>query len=613
MQSKRSFFNPTLFRKNLSRTWPLWGGVSLVGSLAPLYLLLALASQEIGRTASPQDVATALYQAVTLLVPGVSFVYAALCAMLVWNYLFSARAVGMMHALPIDRTGLFITNTLSGLAMALIPYVIVGGLTCLAALTAGGFPVTAVLQAVLAVLCMTVLFFGIATLCAMVTGSLFAMPIFYALANFLSLLLDSLVRSMSQTFLVGITGAGSSPVMGWLSPLTYIYSVFGFQRVWEDGALVVQELHGLGTVAVYGLVGIALLAASWLLYRLRHSESAGDVVTFRWLRPLFRLGVALLSALTLGWLLYIALWGPFFQRGIYADAVPMAVCLSLGGALGYYIASMLLDKSLRVFRGSWKGILTVCAACAVLVLCMRLDVTGAERRVPELDQVSAISAGISGNMPTLQVDALAEPELAERILDLHRAVAEDADYIRSAGNPSDSEGRIHLNLNYTLQDGSTLHRTYSLPLTRARAAEADTYDAKALAMATDRTLWLRSKEIPRGYRMVGAEVCLSTDSADTWLEGADARRLHEAAIADLAAGRGLETPSKPEEFFRGEVSTAATVETHQALGTLQFELVDVESSLSRSIRLDLTADMTGTLAVLKDLGLLPGELAASGK
>ena len=69
----------------------------------------------------------------------------------------------------------------------------------------------------------------------------------------------------------------------------------------------------------------------------------------------------------------------------------------------------------------------------------------------------------------------------------------------------------------------------------------------------------------------------------------------------------------PEEFFRGEVSTAATVETHQALGTLQFELVDVENSFSRSIRLDLTADMTGTLAVLKDLGLLPGELAASGK
>lgn len=88
--------------------------------------------------------------------------------------------------------------------------------------------------------------------------------------------------------------------------------------------------------------------------------------------------------------------------------------------------------------------------------------------------------------------------------------------------------------------------------------------------------------------------------------GGRRRRLHEAAIADLAAGGGWRPPSKPEEFFRGEVSTAATVETHQALGTLQFELVDVENSFSRSIRLDLTADMTGTLAVLKDLDLLPG-------
>ena len=25
MQSKRSFFNRTLFRKNLTRFWPLWG------------------------------------------------------------------------------------------------------------------------------------------------------------------------------------------------------------------------------------------------------------------------------------------------------------------------------------------------------------------------------------------------------------------------------------------------------------------------------------------------------------------------------------------------------------------------------------------------------------
>ena len=42
MQSKRSFFNRTLFRKNLTRFWPLWSIVSAVGSLMPLYVLLEL-------------------------------------------------------------------------------------------------------------------------------------------------------------------------------------------------------------------------------------------------------------------------------------------------------------------------------------------------------------------------------------------------------------------------------------------------------------------------------------------------------------------------------------------------------------------------------------------
>ena len=42
MQSKTSFFNRTLFRKNLTRFWPLWGGASFLGSLFPLALLLQL-------------------------------------------------------------------------------------------------------------------------------------------------------------------------------------------------------------------------------------------------------------------------------------------------------------------------------------------------------------------------------------------------------------------------------------------------------------------------------------------------------------------------------------------------------------------------------------------
>ncbi len=628
MPSKRSFFNLTLFRKNLGRFWPLWGGASLVGSLGPLYLLLAMLSEKSWKLAEAENFARGLYQAAELLVPGISFAYAALCAMLVWSYLFSPRAVGMMHTLPVTRTGLFVTNTLSGLTMALIPYVTVGSLTCLVALAGGVFPLAAVLQTVLTVICLTVLFFGIATLCAMVTGNLLALPVFYLLANFLSILLDGLASVQGQTVLVGVSG-GSSAVMVWLSPLVHTYGVFHYYREWVSEDVLVQGLQGLGTVVIYGLMGLVLLAAAWQLYRLRRSESAGDVVAFRWLRPLFRLGVALLSALTLGWLLYLLLWAPFFQRGVYAEAVPMAVCMSLGGILGYYIASMLLEKSLRVFRGSGKGVLAVCALCAAFVLCLRFDVTGAERRVPELDKVVQINVKVGGSMPAFTLETEEEPELAERILDLHRAVVSDVGHIRAMSSGDDVDS-IYLNLVYTLRDGSTLQRHYSLPLTRERAAEADTYDAKVLDLATDRSLLLRSKAIPSGYRLVGVDVSFTAvenaDAAAAWLEGADARRVHEAMMEDLAAGRGPDELDTAEDFFNEEAgftgpgayaefteqdtSAQKTVDTVEILGYLRFGLVDVENGRSKGISQNVTADMTATLAALRELNALPAEILA---
>ena len=40
MQSRISSFNPTLFRKNLTRFWPIWGMASFIGVLCPLILFM---------------------------------------------------------------------------------------------------------------------------------------------------------------------------------------------------------------------------------------------------------------------------------------------------------------------------------------------------------------------------------------------------------------------------------------------------------------------------------------------------------------------------------------------------------------------------------------------
>lgn len=151
MRSKTSCFNGTLFRKNLSRYWPLWGLASFGGAMFPLAMLLELLHNGF-RFWSPLETRQAYYTVLSYGVPVISIVYAILCAMAVWSYLYNARSVGMMHTLPIRREGLFVTNVLSGLTMMAIPYAVTGVLLVLVTMLFGGFEPMGVLVTVLGVM-----------------------------------------------------------------------------------------------------------------------------------------------------------------------------------------------------------------------------------------------------------------------------------------------------------------------------------------------------------------------------------------------------------------------------------------------------------------------------
>lgn len=479
MPSKRSFFNRTLFRKNLSRSWPLWVLLSIAGAMVPLYILLELIQAPRGSlNPLPSDFAAGLYQAVTIFAPGFTAAYAILCAMLVWGYLYNPRSVSLFHSLPVDRTCLFVTNALSGLTMIAIPYAVTGLLLCLLAACWGFFHLAAAVNTILAVILLAVTFFGLATLCAMLTGNIFALPAFYLLVNFLSPILESLIFNMAQQFLVGVGSAANR--FNALSPIVQIYTSFSayFERYTSDGDQT-AALRGLWVVALYALAGVAMLALAWFLYQRRHSERAGDVVAFRWLRPVFRYGVALLSGLTVGRLLYYLLWESLFQKGSYADVLPLFVCVALGGLLGFYAASMLLEKTRRVFRGSLLGAGIVCAGAAVLCLLVSVDVFGVERRVPDMDEIKSVRLEDRG-IVSGPFDPEEDPEQVEAIRVFHQALVKDRNYIRSYHPDWDhEEGKAfshYIWLTYELTDGTTLSRQYDLWITEDRVETAGTYD-----------------------------------------------------------------------------------------------------------------------------------------
>ena len=553
MRSKTLYFNGTLFRKNLSRFWPLWGGAAFLGSLFPLAMLLNLMSLTQAERPAALDFTGLYYETLNHAVPAISLLYAILCAMAVWSYLYNSRSVGLLHTLPIRREGLFLTNLLSGMAMMLIPYAVVGALSLLISAAFGALDMGPYLVTVLGVAGESLFFFASATLVAMVVGNLLALPALYLLLHFLAVLLEWLFGMLAQGFLFGLeSGYQISTAAAWLSPVVGLMEHVDVDRTYQTipvngGADVVQELQSVSlengwVIGVYALAGVVLLALAWLLYRRRRSESAGDVVAVGALRPLFRYGLAALAALVGGVALYELVWRSFRYEEYY-EAAPMAVCMLIAGAIGYYAASMLLAKSLRVFRGSWKGLALVAAGCAAVCCVLHFDLLHVEDQVPQVQETETLEFRVAGNSYTLyggQDDAL-----MEQLRQLHQAIVAEEGYIVSESaaahdmaDPSlETVTWASLRLEYTLKNGDQVRRWYSVPLTRDRLDQPETYDGLMDALVNGEEL--KNRRLHRNdpaYQIVSGELHLDASRTHATLGSREAAAILEAVYHDCDSG-----------------------------------------------------------------------------
>ena len=544
----------TLFRKNLTRFWPLWGGASFLGSLFPLALLLQLMRGRVDLI-EPLSVTEMYYSVLCYGVPILSLLYAILCAMLVWSYLYNSRSVGLMHTLPITRRGVFVTNFLSGMAMMLIPYAIVGTLCVLISLAYGVLEPVGLLVTVLGVLGESFFYFASATLVAFMVGNVFALPAVYFLLHFLAPLLDWLLCLFAGNFIFGLDSYYSG-VVEFLSPTVYLVERVNVNCTYEEVQVVTELTHTDGyitrltavtlenawLIGVYALVGVVFLALAYVLYARRRSESAGDVVAVGWMKPVFRFGLAALAALLGGQALYALFWDSF-QSGSYYDALPMAVCMLVAGTIGYYAASMLLAKSLRVFRGSWKGLILVAAGCIALCCVLRFDLLGISRRVPEASQVQKVEFYAADN--TYRLYPGEDDALLEQVRSLHKAIVADQDYVRTYEDSDrrylavsdDTMTETYIRFIYTLNNGLQVERRYSIPLTKYRIKQEGTYDNLLDTLVNSETM--KARRLHAGddrYTIISGDLYLESSGDYFDLSSREAAAVLDAVAKDAAGG-----------------------------------------------------------------------------
>ena len=474
MPRKTSFCNAALLRSDIKRYWPLlFLYVAVWVVILPMQILSA--SRECDGVA--EGIMTVLqlrqHNVIIQSIPAsvvMSLLFGCFAAMAVWSYLMSGRTVGLMHALPVTRTQAFFSHILSVLGALTAGNVLIFLLT---ALCSAGFSYvdwTALGTWLLLTELMALFFFALGSLCAMVTGWLLAVPVLYGAMNVVALLLYAVISTMTQMFYFGYSSSDIPEFITWLTPVGRIWAAVANGsaqpiEVQFREPIGTQSYHrfqlpasAFSTCIIYAAVGIALLALVWWLYKKRPSETAGDAMSFRWLRPIARWSIGLCGGLGLGLFLNYVILGSSFAG--------LLICQLVMGVICFFAAQMLLKKKFRIFNKRWwLETAAMVLVLAAVTVCVKLDITGYQHRVPDAEDVTSVR--FSASYADFTAD---DPAAVESVISLHRAILEQYDetgerlenqtYLDTEGGPT----TCYVRVDYQLRNGTSLRREWRVSI-----------------------------------------------------------------------------------------------------------------------------------------------------
>ena len=458
MRLKVSFCNKTVLKTDIVRYAPLWGGYTLM--LALLTLMCIRAPGESPEYAYAEMVR--LFSARAGHMVFINGFYALAVVQALWGDLLTPRLCNSLHAMPVTRDGFFGAHLVSGVLFAIVPNVLVYSL---AALMVPGEIAAAPLMT-LAAACLQYLFYlGAALVAVQLAGNRMGMVLAYGMLNFFSILVywfcaevftpltygtEANVNWMANICPTVVMYRGSyfTPLEHYLdTPTASIYYYDGMER----GRLWVPAM-------ACALVGVGLIALAQFLYRRRKLESAGDLLAYPGLAPVFLVMNTLMVA-------------AFVHLGVSLmdfEAVSQYFFLPLGLIVGYVSGLMLLRRTTRVFRKRLllplAGILVLCA----LTVCgIYTDVFKVIRRVPQENQVMSVTVEpVNGNYGRKPLE-VTDREKIQAILSYHRESLNGwQDQVRDALLQKTSCWKpgayFNVRLEYKLENGRTMARRYAL-------------------------------------------------------------------------------------------------------------------------------------------------------
>lgn len=463
MKSKTSFFNKTIYKKNLSRFFffpvlyflALFVGTSCYAILERLELLKHK-DVYVQTLQNNSDLHDAIMNSnVPLLVA----IYMILTTLAVFSYLYQRRSCNMMHAFPVNREILFGTGVLSVLTMTLVPQfmiAIINSIICVA-FDAGSIAWVSWYW----FLCMIgydLLFLGIALFTAMISGQIITNFVFYWIFNFMFLAAEFIIRFLLSFMCFGMHSTdGYQHSFLYLTPAAYLQNHTDLIVEETTSCIYHVDPHALTLLLVYAIVGLVLGLVSYALYQRKPLESCGDFIAVSFMKPVFTFCMTFFTSILLMVGVGYALTNLLGRNNTLLLIISVLFCLVISFIL-YLLFYMLVDHSIHVCNRKHIKTWGICAGVLLgFFFLIYVDLFGIEKYMPDPSDILQADVSCGEALYSLR-----DPDEIEQMLDIHQKIIDDkaelTDYARLSDEPY-----VGMQITYVLKDGTCVNRSYNLP------------------------------------------------------------------------------------------------------------------------------------------------------
>lgn len=460
MKSKTSFFNKTLFWKNITLYWPMWTIYTLILIFLQPVNFWSCATNWKYETSNLysnhlDDFVSVLYMDIYVILIACMALFT---GMALFHYLYNQKSANMIHAFPVDRKQLFGTNVISSLCFLIVPQMISGLLLMIVAVSNGITEIYYVLYWLGLSIATDITALAIVTFCAMITGHLLALPVYAVIFNYLSYWIYFVAYVGITEFGFGVNSLGNRflKMAGIFSPLECFYVDIGLYKDFNEmGECIGMGVYGIDILLGYLLGAVVLYAAAYILYQKRHIEQAGEFLVVNWLKPVFYFAAEISGGIFCGLMLKELL----ASLGIIVSFLATILLILGMGVVAYFAANMIIRKSFHVFqKKNWIN----CAVYSVLLLLTTFGFYGIAKNYedyqPEISELTSASIHLDYSLTFKGEDI-------DKILEIQKSILEQEKICNDEGNLS--EGYDFVSISYELKNGVSIYRSYKIPTNSA--------------------------------------------------------------------------------------------------------------------------------------------------